>query len=918
MSRVEDLLTDPPQGSDKAYRLFFDRNPQPMWVWDVETLHFLAANDAAIHHYGYSRDEFLAMKFADIQAPKDSARFSKDLLKCPTFFDHPEICTCRRKDGTLIEVKIRGQRIDWAGRPAHLVAANDVTDYKSAELALRESEERVRLILASAAEAIFGCDGVGTCMFCNHAAAHMLGFDDPAELLGKNMHTTEHHTRADGTPYPLEECPIYVGFQQGQGTHRDDEIFWRKDGTSFPVEYWSHVMVQDGKALCVVAFLDITERKHREEALRKSEERWRAVFDNSAIGVALTDLSGRFIAVNRVYEKMVGYTEKELRKLAFLDITHEDNAALNRGLITDLLEGKRKQFQIEKQYRRKDGSLMWASNNVSLVPGTESMPQFIMALSEDITERKRAEEALRRSEERSRTLLEINNAVIANLVQETLLHSISKAVHRAVSFDAMRLTLHEPETGTFRIMAAEGIPQYFHEGQQIEHQGSCVGWVFDHQRPLLRSNLEEEQRFSNDALLIAEGMQSHCVVPLIIHGGKSTGTLSVTSKRRSQYSEKDAEFLQEVANQLSLALENMRAYEEVAALKTRLEKENIYLQEEIRSEHNFEEIVGNSPALISVLRSVDQVASTDSTVLILGETGTGKELIARAIHDRSTRKDHTLVKVNCSAISAGLVESELFGHVKGAFTGALDRRTGRFELADGGTIFLDEVGDLPLETQVKLLRILQEREFEPVGSSRSIRVDVRVIAATNRDLKEAMQEGRFRPDLFYRLNVFPVHVPPLRDRRADIPLLVKFFMGRFSMKFGKKVNVVSQPTMDRLVNYAWPGNIRELENVVERAFVLSQGPVLELEYELESVPASRVSQGTTETFAAEVQPVNGPPSRLPTLKDVERNHILAALKLTSGVIEGPKGAAKILNLHPNTLRHRIEKFGIKRSDHHPS
>ena len=918
MSRVEDLLTDPPQGSDKAYRLFFDRNPQPMWVWDVETLHFLAANDAAIHHYGYSRDEFLAMKFADIQAPKDSARFSKDLLKCPTFFDHPEICTCRRKDGTLIEVKIRGQRIDWAGRPAHLVAANDVTDYKSAELALRESEERVRLILASAAEAIFGCDGVGTCMFCNHAAAHMLGFDDPAELLGKNMHTTEHHTRADGTPYPLEECPIYVGFQQGQGTHRDDEIFWRKDGTSFPVEYWSHVMVQDGRTLCVVAFMDITERRQGEEALRKSEERWRAVFDNSAIGVALTDLSGRFIAVNRVYEKMVGYTEKELRKLAFLDITHEDNAALNRGLITDLLEGKRKQFQIEKQYRRKDGSLMWASNNVSLVPGTESMPQFIMALSEDITERKRAEEALRRSEERSRTLLEINNAVIANLVQETLLHSISKAVHRAVSFDAMRLTLHEPETGTFRIMAAEGIPQYFHEGQQIEHQGSCVGWVFDHQRPLLRSNLEEEQRFSNDALLIAEGMQSHCVVPLIIHGGKSTGTLSVTSKRRSQYSEKDAEFLQEVANQLSLALENMRAYEEVAALKTRLEKENIYLQEEIRSEHNFEEIVGNSPALISVLRSVDQVASTDSTVLILGETGTGKELIARAIHDRSTRKDHTLVKVNCSAISAGLVESELFGHVKGAFTGALDRRTGRFELADGGTIFLDEVGDLPLETQVKLLRILQEREFEPVGSSRSIRVDVRVIAATNRDLKEAMQEGRFRPDLFYRLNVFPVHVPPLRDRRADIPLLVKFFMGRFSMKFGKKVNVVSQPTMDRLVNYAWPGNIRELENVVERAFVLSQGPVLELEYELESVPASRVSQGTTETFAAEVQPVNGPPSRLPTLKDVERNHILAALKLTSGVIEGPKGAAKILNLHPNTLRHRIEKFGIKRSDHHPS
>jgi len=481
----------------------------------------------------------------------------------------------------------------------------------------------------------------------------------------------------------------------------------------------------------------------------------------------------------------------------------------------------------------------------------------------------------------------------------------------------MRLTIREPE-GTFRIMAAEGIPQYFREGQRIEHQGSCVGWVFDHQRPLLRSNLEKEQQFSNDAQLVAEGMQSHCVVPLIIHGGKSTGTLSVTSKRRAQYSEKDAEFLQEVANQVSLALENMRAYEEVASLKIRLEKENIYLQEEIRSEHNFEEIVGNSPALISVLRSVDQVAATNSTVLILGETGTGKELIARAIHDRSTRKERTLVKVNCSAISAGLVESELFGHVKGAFTGALERRTGRFELANGGTIFLDEVGELPLETQVKLLRILQEREFEPVGSSHAIKADVRVIAATNRDLNEAMQEGRFRSDLFYRLNVFPVRVPPLRDRRSDIHLLVKFFLGRFSKRFGKKVDVVPQPTMDRLVGYAWPGNIRELENVIERAFVISQGPVLELDYELESLPARRVCQETTGAFDAAVQRADNPPSRLPTLEEVERNHILAAIKPTSGVIEGPKGAARILNLHPNTLRHRMEKFGIKRSDHHPS
>ena len=274
--------------------------------------------------------------------------------------------------------------------------------------------------------------------------------------------------------------------------------------------------------------------------------------------------------------------------------------------------------------------------------------------------------------------------------------------------------------------------------------------------------------------------------------------------------------------QVALAIENMKSYEEIATLKARLEKENVYLQEEIRTEHNFEEIVGNSPALLAVLRKVEQVAPTDSTVLIYGETGTGKELIARAIHDRSARKGRTLVRVNCSAISAGLVESELFGHLKGAFTGAIDRRVGRFELADGGTIFLDEIGELPLETQVKLLRVLQEHEFEPVGSSRPLRVDVRVIAATNRNLREAVEAGRFRSDLFYRLNVFPLELPPLRERRSDIPQLVMHCVSRFSKRFGKKVEGVSQESMARLMSYPWPGNVRELQNVMERAVVLSR------------------------------------------------------------------------------------------------
>jgi len=292
-----------------------------------------------------------------------------------------------------------------------------------------------------------------------------------------------------------------------------------------------------------------------------------------------------------------------------------------------------------------------------------------------------------------------------------------------------------------------------------------------------------------------------------------------------------------------------------------------------------------------VLRKVEQVAPTDSTVLIYGETGTGKELIARAIHDRSARKDHPLVKVNCSAISAGLVESELFGHVKGAFTGALERRIGRFELADGGTIFLDEIGELPLETQVKLLRVLQEREFEPVGSSQPVRVNVRVIAATNRNLEESIQTGSFRSDLFYRLNVFPLELPSLHERRSDIPKLARFFLSHYSKKLGKNIEGISQDTMDRISAYTWPGNVRELQNVIERAAILCQQPILELNPDLAPISARgvlhRAPQGLSESESA----VNSSsaPRDLSTLKDVERGHILAVLKQTGGVIEGPKG-----------------------------
>jgi len=517
-------------------------------------------------------------------------------------------------------------------------------------------------------------------------------------------------------------------------------------------------------------------------------------------------------------------------------------------------------------------------------------------------------------DERYRTLLEINNAIISRLTRDELFRAIAQAVGRVMPFARTAIFLHDPERDVLRLFLLESSrpSTYFAVGLEIPSTASHVGWVFQQQRPLLRRDLESERTFPAEDQALADGVRSYVIVPLAARG-RTIGTFAVASMRTHEYDEADVTFLQEVANQVALAIENMVAYEEIAALKARLERENAYLQEEIQREHNFVEMVGSSPALTAVLAEVDKVAPTDATVLIYGETGTGKELIARAVHSRSARRDRPLVKVNCSAISAGLVESELFGHVKGAFTGALERRIGRFELADRGTIFLDEVGELAPETQVKLLRVLQEQEFEPVGSSTTRRVNVRVIAATNRRLSEAVAEGRFRADLFYRLNVFPLEVPPLRDRLADVPQLAAFFLARYAKKFGKRVETVSETSMRRLMEYGWPGNVRELQNVIERAVVLAAGPVLDVDPEpTASRPATPTPVAAPAVAVAPVKDGEGLPAML---EAVERAHIIAALEQSGGVVDGARGAARRLKMHPNTLRSRIEKLGIKRPGH---
>jgi formate hydrogenlyase transcriptional activator len=375
------------------------------------------------------------------------------------------------------------------------------------------------------------------------------------------------------------------------------------------------------------------------------------------------------------------------------------------------------------------------------------------------------------------------------------------------------------------------------------------------------------------------------------------GVLGLARRTEMAFSPDDLEFLARIANQVAMAVENALAYGQIAALKDKLAQEKVYLEEEIRTGHHFEEIVGESAALRRVLKEVETVAPTEATVLIRGETGTGKELIARALHDLSPRRDRTFVKLNCAAIPTGLLESELFGHEKGAFTGAISQNVGRFELAHQGTLFLDEVGDIPPELQPKLLRALQEQEFERLGSTRTIKVDVRLVAATNRDLAQMVADGKFRSDLYYRLNVFPVVLPPLRDRRDDIPLLVRHFTHQFARRVGRRIETIPTEALDALTQYAWPGNIREMQNVIERAVILSPGPSLQIP--LGDLPAAA--------------PQTRVPARAPvTLSDAEREHILGALRETDWVLGGPKGAAARLGMARSTLHWKMKKLGLSR------
>ena len=504
--------------------------------------------------------------------------------------------------------------------------------------------------------------------------------------------------------------------------------------------------------------------------------------------------------------------------------------------------------------------------------------------------------------DRLQLLLRVNNAVVSNLDLKTLFIAISKSLRDVLHNDYTSLALHDKERNHLKLYAIDfptgsGLLQ---EAMDMPLEGSRAGKAFLQRRPILVRNFDSEEFYSDVSKRFnKEGLRAGISLPLLTNHGP-IATMTLASRKENAFTESDVELMIQIAQQLAIAVENAMAFQQIAELKNKLAEEKLYLEDEIRSEFNFEEIVGESAALRRILQQLETVAATNSTVLILGETGTGKELIARAIHNLSPRRERTFVKINCSAIPTGLLESELFGHERGAFTGAIAQKIGRFELAHHGTLFLDEVGDIPLELQPKLLRVLQDQQFERLGSTRTIHTDARLVAATNRDLGEMVSEREFRSDLYYRLNVFPITVPPLRERVEDIPLLVRYFAQKLSRRMNKRIESIPGEAMDTMMRYHWPGNIRELENFIERAVILSRGSTLQ-------APVSELEKGSG-AFA-------GTGSQNPTtLEEAEREHILKALHDSNWMIGGPAGAATRLGMKRTTLQSKMKKLSIARAD----
>lgn len=631
------------------------------------------------------------------------------------------------------------------------------------------------------------------------------------------------------------------------------------------------------------------ESKKTEEALRTSEEFKTRIIECSQDCIKVLDLDGRLLTMNAGGMKVLEIVDFEpLRSCPWVEFWQGEYRNSAEAAIEKARKGEVGRFV--GFCPTWQGKPRWWDVMVSAILDADGKPEKLLAVSRDTTERKRSEQVFR-------AITEATAAVTADDFFRSLVKHVAAAMNGRYVFLAECPEEHKGLAITLSYWKSDD----FVENVSYDLNGTpCKGVVAGN---VCYYPDQLQSLFPEDKPLVDMEAVSYLGVPVQDLTGKVLGHLVVMDSRPMAVAQEDISVLRTFASRAAAEIQRMRAEKalraaliQVEELKNRLQAEVIYLQEEIRTQHNFEDIVGSSPAIRKIFESIEKVSKTDTTVLITGETGTGKELAARAIHKLSSRSSNALIAVNCAALPSGLIESELFGHEKGAFTGAIQRTKGKFELADSGTIFLDEVGELPLETQAKLMRVLQEHEFERVGGSQTIRADVRVIAATNRELEALVRKGAFRADLFYRLHIFPIHLPPLRDRREDIPLLASHFIAIFCRKMGKKISGISPRALEILQNYSWPGNVRELANVLERGVILCDEGVLQAEH------IAMLHEAAAAVSQAEV----------PTLADSERNHILKTLEKTNWVVGGPAGAARLLNINRTTLIARMKKLGIQK------
>jgi formate hydrogenlyase transcriptional activator len=664
------------------------------------------------------------------------------------------------------------------------------------------------------------------------------------------------------------------------------------------------------------------ELQRQNEKLRRSEQELRDVIETipSMAWSAAADGAAEFF--NRRWLDYAGLTADQAKGWGWTTAVHPDdfNALVEywQGMLASGKPG-----EIEARLRRFDGVYRWFFFRATPAFDENGKAVKWFGTNTDIELRKKAEQNLAVQNTRLQLLLKLTNQITSNLEFREVLRAISASIRELMHCDLVHISLPDAASGKFRVYALD-FPESrgFVKEELLITPAGVAKRALEKLEPVVRSTANRED-FPADyyELLVAESVKSQCVIPLV-NQGRAVGVLAIARITDNLFTPEEVEFLKDASGQIAIAIENCLAYREVSELKERLAQEKLYLESEIRGDMDFGQIVGNSPTLKRVLQLVETVASSDSTVLVLGETGTGKELIARAIHDASRRKDRTFVKVNCAAIPTGLLESELFGHEKGAFTGAIIQKIGRLELADQGTLFLDEVGDIPLEIQPKLLRALQEREFERLGSTRTRKLNVRLIAATNRDLERMVAAHEFRSDLYYRLNVFPIRIPPLRERKEDIPLLVSYFVEKFAKQMQKKIDSIPAAVMKALKTWEWPGNIRELENLIERAVILTRGRSLEAPLsELRKVNVEDGLRGPTDhdNISRIVRETIKALQANTTVADrdtkKQRDVIVRALTLSKGRVGGADGAAARMALNRTTLLARMKKLGIDPRDY---